>query len=240
MIRIRKPAEAPKKLAVDGKAETEKNKQLYKQFEDEYKTGERKFEFKASVYGHKSVKDALKKAQHHKCCFCEKKTESGDVEHFRPKSGYYWLAYEWDNLFYCCPKCNRSFKRNLFSLADDSKRAESHLDNIDDEEALLIHPAKENPEELIEFIGIHPKAVNGNRKGSVTIEKTGIDRPFLNENRLEAYKTLKIIHDIANMNDNAIDISLKNQAIQKLNESLTDSSEYSSMIRCAVRDQFRY
>jgi uncharacterized protein (TIGR02646 family) len=74
----------------------------------------RNFEFKASVYGAKSVKKTLLTAQHGKCAFCESKFEHvafGDVEHFRPKGGwiqtdgdqltrpgYYWLAYEWSNL----------------------------------------------------------------------------------------------------------------------------------------------
>ena len=28
------------------------------------------------------------KAQFEKCCFCERRTEIGDVEHFRGKGGY--------------------------------------------------------------------------------------------------------------------------------------------------------
>src|SRR5262245_40081226 len=68
-----------------------------------------------------------------KCAYCETDIESnqpGDVEHFRPKGrvvdeefepirinhpkwgemdhpGYFWLAYEWDNLFPSCIDCNR-------------------------------------------------------------------------------------------------------------------------------------
>ncbi len=136
MIRIKKPAKAPDKLSIEGKAEIECNNQLFEK-------GARVFAFKKNIYGHKSVKDSLKKAQHQKCCFCERKAETGDIEHLRPKNayqqkegeplskpGYYWLAYEWDNLFFCCEKCNRSYKRNLFPLLDESKRAKSHLEDI--------------------------------------------------------------------------------------------------------------
>nr|WP_239015299.1 AAA family ATPase [Archangium violaceum] len=77
-----------------------------------------------------------------KCAFCESQLAHisyGDVEHFRPKAGwrqeeggplgrpgYYWLAYEWTNLFLACTLCNQQFKRNLFPLRTPSRRARSH------------------------------------------------------------------------------------------------------------------
>ena len=61
--------------------------------------------------------------------FCESKVSHiayGDVEHFRPKAGYrqrpedplvqpgyYWLAYEWSNLLFCCQLCNQRFKATI-------------------------------------------------------------------------------------------------------------------------------
>jgi hypothetical protein len=33
----------------------------------------RDFEFDGGIYGHRSVKDALREAQHGKCAFCESK-----------------------------------------------------------------------------------------------------------------------------------------------------------------------
>ena len=251
MIRIKKPDQPPEKLANKGKLETEKNKQLFEEFEDEFRSGERSFEFKNSIYGHKSVKNALKEAQYQKCCFCEKKEEIGDVEHFRPKSayqqnegdklskpGYYWLAYEWDNLFFSCPKCNRSYKRNLFPLADDSKRAKSHFDNIDAEEPLFIHPRKENPEDFIEFRGTRPRAKNGNLRGKVTIEKTGINRPFLDEDRNKAYQEVKLLYKL--LNTDAIGEASKGEIQELLDRSVKDSAEYSAMFRCAIQDKFRF
>jgi len=169
MIHIHKPAEIPNILLNEGNEETENNTRQYEQFTDDYHTGERKFEFKREIYGDSSVKERLREAQHEKCCFCERKEEIGDVEHYRPKAayrqqrggersqlGYYWLAYAWDNLLFCCPKCNRRYKENLFPLVDFSKRATSHFDDIHQEEPLFIHPANENPEEFIEYKGIHP------------------------------------------------------------------------------------
>ncbi|MER8657281.1 hypothetical protein [Mesorhizobium sp. M0847] len=44
-----------------------------------------------------------------KCAFCESPTSAayyGDVEHFRPKAIYWWLAYCYDNYLYSCRICN--------------------------------------------------------------------------------------------------------------------------------------
>ena len=88
-----------------------------------FAAGVRSFEFSSDVYGHESVKSALKNLQHGKCCFCEAKVSHvshGDVEHFRPKAGYqidenaplvrpgyFWLAYDFSNLFFACQICNQ-------------------------------------------------------------------------------------------------------------------------------------
>ncbi len=50
------------------------------------------------------------------CAFCDGRigTESREtVEHFRPKSQFPALAYQWDNLFPCCDMC-QSQKREQF------------------------------------------------------------------------------------------------------------------------------
>ncbi len=255
MIRINKPAQVPEKLAIDGKAETEKNKQLYEQFEEEYKCGQREFEIKASIYGHKTVKDALKKAQYHKCCFCEIKVKSGDVEHFRPKSGYqqnekdnlskpgyYWLAYEWDNMLYCCPDCNRSYKRNLFPLIDDSKRAKSHSDNIDQEEPLFIHPGKENPEDFIEYKREEPRAINNDQRGKATIEQIiNGNKELLDELRLTKYNLCKSLYLLIKRFKKIDELkALIKDAKQELEKAVKDSAEYALMMRCAIKDKFRY
>jgi hypothetical protein len=69
------------------------------------------------IYGADSVKRILKDIQKGKCCYCEKnqKEEYGAVEHYRPKGGYkskrkdkitkpgyFWLCYEWSNLYFVC------------------------------------------------------------------------------------------------------------------------------------------
>jgi uncharacterized protein (TIGR02646 family) len=68
--------------------------------------------------------------QEGKCCFCEREYECkwSTVEHFRPKTvanrgdgivdvGYWWLAYDFANLYFACQNCN-SPKKDHFPLVD--------------------------------------------------------------------------------------------------------------------------
>ena len=46
------------------------------------------------------------------CSFCDSFPLEGQsnepIEHFRPKSNFPCLAFEWGNLYYCCEKCQTS------------------------------------------------------------------------------------------------------------------------------------
>lgn len=57
----------------------------------------------------KKAKPQLETETFGKCAFCEAPTSAvyfGDVEHFRPKSVYWWLAYCYENFLYSCRVCN--------------------------------------------------------------------------------------------------------------------------------------
>ena len=75
----------------------------------------------------------------------------GDVEHYRPKGaigsgktkirpGYYWLAYNWNNLYYACADCNQYRKRAAFPLVDETNRALDHHGAIGNEDPLILDP----------------------------------------------------------------------------------------------------
>ncbi len=128
-------------------------------------------------YKDRKVKAALEKLFHRKCAYCEQQlTESWDVEHFRPKKevmedpshpGYYWLAYEWTNLYASCQACNRTMedlptwddptpgerkgKHTHFPLQNPEKRAFQPSDHLRREQPLLLDPCEKGlcPESLI-------------------------------------------------------------------------------------------
>ena len=213
MISVDKPSQPPAILRKRGQTTTASSCTDYSRDPNEYLNGNKIFSFKSNIYGAKSVKKALVKAQYGKCCFCESKVGRvayGDVEHFRPKGGYrqrkkdplgrpgyYWLAYEWTNLFFSCQLCNQRFKGNLFPLRDPLQRARSHLDDITQEEPLLIDPGNVNPENFIGFRDEYPYAINGNVLGKTTIEALGLDREALNDQRRDHLEKLKLIKILA-------------------------------------------
>ena len=68
----------------------------------------------------KACKATLIADSHGKCAYCEAPTRvvaHGDVEHFRPKSVYWWLAYCYDNHLFACQICNQTHKGENFPVS---------------------------------------------------------------------------------------------------------------------------
>lgn len=124
--------------------------------------------FSSEYYAGGGFKEALLNTHYGKCAYCEAKVRSiahGDVEHFRPKAGYeqghvfnrggyFWQAYEWENLFYSCQVCNQVYKGNLFPVLLDDKfqliRYGIDLD-ISKEQPAFINMEAEEPRGFIRF-----------------------------------------------------------------------------------------
>lgn len=73
--------------------------------------------FKSAFW--KTAKTQLKKESFGKCAYCEANTDvvaHGDVEHYRPKSIYWWLAYTYDNYLFACQICNQTYKSDNFPI----------------------------------------------------------------------------------------------------------------------------
>jgi uncharacterized protein (TIGR02646 family) len=207
VIRIRRPKRVPAVLAKDGAAQRKAHCGAFAK-------GATEFTFDGGIYGHPTVKKTLIKAQHDKCCFCESRVThiaSGHIEHFRPKGGvrqrkqdplkkpgYFWLAYEWTNLLFCCEICNSRFKKNLFPLSDPKARARKPTDNLDAERPVFLNPADEDPTLHIGFREEYPFAVNASSRGETTWRELGLDREELAEMRrdhLVVVKALKKVRD---------------------------------------------
>ncbi len=142
------------------------------------------------------VKDKLGKIYSSKCAFCESAVERSDVEHFRPKSIYYWLAYSWDNLLYCCPTCN-GFKSNNFELETGFNRVDfsGNTDKIhllcaeyqEIEHNKFVNPEKE---EFTDKLIFHKngKIESKDTRVDYTIVTCQLSRDYLNERRAEIFK----------------------------------------------------
>lgn len=206
----------------------------------------RTIKFDPAIYAHESVKTALREAQHSKCAFCESNVTHisyGDVEHFRPKTGwrqtkkaplvrpgYYWLAYDWNNLFLSCTLCNQQFKKNLFPLRTPSRRARNHRQDVTAEDPLLLHPSMDDPEAFISFREEVPYAIRGNRRGKTTIRTLGLLRPELAEQRRERLEKVKALKRLVEIGDS--EAPWAQALLQKMQQ---DSEEYASMTRAFLR-----
>jgi hypothetical protein len=102
----------------------------------------------------------------HKCAYCEfnfEINEVGEIDHYRPKKhvaaapghpGYYWLAFDPENLLISCSNCNKwGGKKDQFPLAKSGIRVfpMGSYQDLDKEQPLLLNPYKDFPEQHLEF-----------------------------------------------------------------------------------------
>jgi hypothetical protein len=130
------------------------------------------------------------------------KDNLANVEGRRPKpvseTGYWWLAYEWDNYILACAICNQQWKRAIFPIAE--ARTGPPKPN-DPETHYILHPFRgPAPKDHLVYglLGeIEPR--NNSQFGRETIRTLGLDRPSLREQRRAlASKVHKKIDGLAN------------------------------------------
>ncbi len=170
-----------------------------------------------------------KEVFHHKCGYCEKPLDKVSAEHYRPVAavsayepvsqqykqikqadqkhpGYFWLAYEWQNIFPSCSECNDNpGKHTKFPLppgrthflpnpqASDNQAPGTETLN-QQERPLLLHPYFDDPEEhlVFGFAGL-VSAKDESPRGKTTIEVCGLDREHLNTARQEVQNQLELL-----------------------------------------------
>lgn len=264
MIRINKPSQAPSRLLEQGKEQSRRDKISYSHSPNSYDTGSKKFEFKNNIYGHATVKEALIQAQHGKCCFCETIIfQEGDVEHFRPKKvvkqalgeaieypGYYWLAYDWQNLYLACKPCNQNYKKNLFPLLNPEARATNHRADLSAEQPSLIEPNQEEPTGFIGFRGASAYGMDPKDRGLKSIEILGLNRPQLRAARREKISDLKkeaqnllkiiMLASSPNFAGNKDFQDAAEDAQKELVNLCLPSKSFSAAVDCAIADNFEY
>ncbi|WP_133299801.1 hypothetical protein [Larkinella punicea] len=233
MIHIEKSTAVPVILVTKGELETSSLCNLYSDNPEGYSNGTVKFTMNNAVFGHESVKSQLIAEQHGKCCFCEsdfRATSFGDVEHYRPKGGYkktsedrqlnrpgyYWLAYNWENLFFSCEVCNRREKKNYFPIIHEMNRAVNHTHDILVEQPLLLHPSLDYPEKHIRFNQHVPVALD--ERGKVSIEGYGLGREELNRIRERHYWAVMHSLILAKYDPISMSEELKNELCEELKQ----------------------
>jgi hypothetical protein len=153
----------------------------------------------------------------------------GDVEHYRPKgkvcaiktrgkevrdlvnvegrtetelssTGYWWLAYSWENWLLSCEICNRGWKRSFFRVAGETKTPLKRKINRAEaarEKPLLLNPFRgPRPGKHLKFGNLGEVEPRGNSPhGRATIEVCGLGRPSLRESRLDVAERIFTLLD---------------------------------------------
>ena len=247
MIKVNKNGITPKGL----KKGIKKAKQHCAEFEKcskDFRSGKTKMKFDNKIFGHESVKKELIRSQGGKCCFCEAHFSAnsyGHIEHYRPKGsvrqdrdskalkpGYYWLAYDWKNLYWCCPICNSSYKGDFFPLKDPNMRAFSHRYELSREDPLILDPGgTEDPRDHIFFE--EELAVGKTCQGRITVEVIGLNRVGLCEDRLETLEVMKTLHRIvtaAKSEDTPVLGEFAEEAQRELDRAVGPEAKFSAMV----------
>ena len=180
----------------------------------------------------KRHKKDFAEAQHDKCAYCETNAQAGqwgDIEHFRPKSRYPWLAYSWENWLLSCLICNRSFKQADFPV----------------EEELPLEPGVEDLEKslLLDPCGGEPPArhLRFNDDGSIeartevgrhTIRTLGLDRsPLVKERAQLASRLRRTLQALRRPG------SLARERFEDLLEMGADHAYHAGMVRIIVEQE---
>lgn len=176
--------------------------------------------FESSIYN-KTTITTLRDLYQDKCAFCECKFKEIDgqlkhafcgkatVEHYRPKSYYYWLGYEWSNLFLTCTVCN-GHKDKHFELIKPTQKQQIPLvaNKIDfskckadcaellAEEACFLHPEMDKAEDFFTFertgkiVAKTDLDIKNTRRANYTSDKTKLNRSELVDARKSIIDTL--------------------------------------------------
>jgi uncharacterized protein (TIGR02646 family) len=167
---------------------------------------------------------------HGKCAYCESPIKfPGDatLDRFRPKAGavgidddqlyapdhYWWLTYEWQNLYPACQFCNK-VKGPKFPVEGRRAPLETEVAELSKEKRLLVDPFQDDPAEDLEFEDGGTVRAHSSR-GEATIATLELNRQELIQSRANvAKRILQLIHGRTSI-DSALESSQPHVAVTR-------------------------
>src|SRR5258708_3658717 len=119
------------------------------------------------------------------------------------------------------------------------KRALSHKHNVAEESPFFIKPDKEDPEQFVEFKEEIPFPIDGNLRGKLTIERLGLDREALNENRRVKLAPIRLLYNLAKdipITTPPLKVRALNEIKRVAMEFTADDAEYAAMFRAFFKN----
>ena len=215
-----------------------------------------------AIYAHAEVRKALERLFHGNCSYCGDHITASDdweVEHFRPKGrvaeradhpGYYWLTYEWENLYLSCTHCNQrrkdrpswgdstlhpsGGKADQFPLLDEQTRAMGVEDDVQEEHTLLIEPCYDDP---AYYLAYDPTgqifSLGDNPYGKATIDVLHLSRSRLAEARRTTIKLVTGLLKIVASND--VPVAARNELKTILEGLQSDDSAFAGVAQYVAK-----
>jgi uncharacterized protein (TIGR02646 family) len=190
---------------------------------------------------------------HGKCAYCESNVDisgQGDIEMFRPKTYYPWLAYEWRNLLYSCAICNRRYKKDLFPVAAPKDLSELRLEKIEGfgdrkeiwEKPLLLHPYFDRPQAHLLFTEdekTQSVQVTGlTVRGRKTIDVLGLNRAELVRWRFEEWIRMRTL--LSTLISGQLTRAVADKVFREAETFLDDAAVYAGSLRQLCFNWLKY
>lgn len=178
---------------------------------------------KQSKYRNKEIKKTLTVMQHGKCAYCESQIMTigyGCIEHFRPKSKFPNLCFDWDNLLLACDLCNSTAHKGAkFPTAAQG--------------GSYVNPCIDNPNDFFKFVydpttklaSVIP--IDNNIRAVITEKDLGLNRPILLKHRSQIIRKMVFVAIRASQGDE--------EAITIMKEDISNESEYAAFARILAR-----
>jgi uncharacterized protein (TIGR02646 family) len=170
-------------------------------------TRQRQYDFEQfGLLDHPEVAGALTALSDGRCAFCSRggRADAGLAAHrLRPpqdavasdgttsRRHYWWLAYEWRNLYPACTDC-RHAQGAKFPTASRRVRVGTTVELAEREEPLLLDPCADDPEAVLIYLD-QGEVVSSDQRGKATIETFDLNRPALIEERAVAVASTRTL-----------------------------------------------
>ena len=203
MIKIEKHKKPSYLESADVRMALDKMEEFYGS--DSNSREQKRFDFPMMHEIDRNLKAEVSVIFHNKCSYCEiliEEQEKAQIDRFRPYNGvrdgklyfkdlYWWLTYDWGNLFYSCEECSK-LKANYFPIKGIRTVIPNGL--LENEHKLLVDPHNDNPSDHFYFI--NGEIASDSEEGTQTIELLRLNRPSLVKKRTQAEYLVKSMVDV--------------------------------------------
>lgn len=177
--------------------------------------------------------EVLSRAFTHLCAYCETpvardplmewhrpREEAMELDGTVSRDHYWWLAYEWTNLYLVCIECQK-YKGPRFPVAGTRAKPESRGRDLDRERPLLLDPCRDQPERVFRY-ATDGTIVPTDERSDTTIEVLDLNRGGLVGARRDAM--------------DMIDQSLRDDiAVDNLRQQFQEGMPYAGIRRWTAR-----